>query len=378
MVELMLEDPAHESLGLHRDLIAVEVVAREMDLIGPHDLEVQVGNRQATLLVDELTSGFDDHRVDNRPGALAVTQVVDEQALLHTDLRGGKAHAGSVVHRGDHVMDESHQLCVHLVDLMGMLAQNRVADKANRIGSHATRVASGPRALLPHHPARRPVPAPDHSPRVAAVNAGQYFESEPSSPSRRHTVPLALPDLSLALTTDRGVFARDGVDPGTKLLLLEGPAPATSGDLLDLGCGYGPIALTLARRAPEATVWALDVNRRALELTALNAAACELSNVRAVAGEDVPHDVRFVEIWSNPPIRIGKAALQSLLVTWLDRLAPNGRALLVIHKHLGADSLARWLNDQGYATERLTSRMGYRLIEVHPRPGDATTKEASA
>ncbi len=213
---------------------------------------------------------------------------------------------------------------------------------------------------------------------MATVNAEQYFEAEPSSPSRRHTVPLALPDLTLALTTDRGVFARDGVDPGTKLLLLEGPAPAARGDLLDLGCGYGAIALTLARRIPEATVWALDVNRRALELTTLNAAACELSNVRAVVAEEIPQDVRFVEIWSNPPIRIGKAALLSLLVTWLDRLVPDGRALLVIHKHLGADSLARRLTDLGYGTERLTSRMGYRLIEVRPRSGDATSGGATS
>lgn len=181
---------------------------------------------------------------------------------------------------------------------------------------------------------------------------------------------LALPDLSLTLTTDRGVFAREGIDPGTKLLLLEGPAPAATGDLLDLGCGYGPIALTLAGRSPDATVWALDVNRRARELTSTNAAAHALTNVRAVSAEEVPDEVRFVEIWSNPPIRIGKPALHALIAQWIDRLVPTGRALLVVHKHLGADSLARWLTERGNPTERLRSRMGYRLIEVHPRDPD--------
>ena len=175
---------------------------------------------------------------------------------------------------------------------------------------------------------------------------------------------LTLPDVTLDLTTDRGVFGRAGVDPGTKLLLLEAPAPAASGDLLDLGCGYGPIALTMARRAPEATVWAVDVNRRARELTAANAEAAGLGNVRVAEPDEVPDDVRFATIWSNPPIRIGKVALHELLLRWLSRLAEGGRAVLVVQKHLGGDSLARWLEGEGFPTVRLGSRVGYRLLEV--------------
>jgi 16S rRNA (guanine1207-N2)-methyltransferase len=158
------------------------------------------------------------------------------------------------------------------------------------------------------------------------------------------------------------VFARDGVDPGTKLLLLEAPAPPATGDLLDLGCGYGPIAVALARRSPGATVWAVDVNERARALTVANSAA--LGNVRVAAPEEVPGAIRFETIWSNPPIRIGKAALHELLLAWLPRLAPGGRALLVVQKHLGADSLARWLDERGFPTTRLCSRVGYRLLEV--------------
>lgn len=195
-----------------------------------------------------------------------------------------------------------------------------------------------------------------------------YFDPEPSVPSQPGQVTLVLPDLTLELTTDRGVFARHAVDPGTRFLLLEAPAPPAQGDLVDLGCGYGPIAVALAQRSPGATVWAVDVNRRALALTAANARANSAGNVRPKEPEDVPGDLRFAAIWTNPPVRIGKAALQTLLSQWLERLAPDGRAWLVMHKHLGADSLVRWLVDQGFPTQRLRSRRGYRLLEVHARP----------
>jgi 16S rRNA (guanine1207-N2)-methyltransferase len=198
------------------------------------------------------------------------------------------------------------------------------------------------------------------------VPGGHYFDPEPEVASAPQTVPLVLPDLSVTLTTDRGVFARDAVDPGTKLLLLDGPPPPAGGDLLDLGCGYGPIAVALARRAPAARVWAVDVNRRALDLCAANAAAAGVEVLTALPDE-VPADVRFAGVWSNPPVRIGKAALHELLRTWLDRLAPEGLAALVVHRHLGADSLARWLEAEGWPTTRTGSRMGYRLLEVRPR-----------
>ncbi len=191
-----------------------------------------------------------------------------------------------------------------------------------------------------------------------------YFDADPPVASQPGRVRLVLPDLALDLATDRGVFAREGVDAGTKLLLMESPPPPPEGDLLDLGCGYGAIAVTLGRRSPAARVWGVDVNRRAVALTAANAAAAGAANIRAVGPEGVPAEVSFDGIWSNPPVRIGKAALQALLVRWLDRLSPGGRAWLVVHKHLGADSLARWLDGEGFATERLTSRMGYRLLEV--------------
>ncbi|CAN5289328.1 hypothetical protein BH18ACT4_BH18ACT4_02540 [soil metagenome] len=105
------------------------------------------------------------------------------------------------------------------------------------------------------------------------AGAPHYFEPDPLTRSRPGSTNLTLPDVTLTLATDAAVFSAGAVDAGTKLLLLDGPRPADEpgADLLDLGCGYGPIALTLGRRAPAATVWAVDVNRRALALCAANA-----------------------------------------------------------------------------------------------------------
>ena len=200
------------------------------------------------------------------------------------------------------------------------------------------------------------------------MSDGQYWTDSPGVASRPSEVDLLLPDVDLSLTTDRGVFSADRVDRGTRYLLLEGPdLPTGPVDLLDLGCGYGPIACTLASRRPEARVWAVDVNERARDLCRANAAAAGLANVEVAAPDDVPVDVRLAAIWSNPPIRIGKPALHDLLTRWLDLLTPDGTAHLVVQRHLGADSLARWLDDRGWATERRGSRKGFRLLDVAAR-----------
>lgn len=196
----------------------------------------------------------------------------------------------------------------------------------------------------------------------------QYFAPDPTAASDRMTASLVLPDLSLDLATDRGVFARGRVDPGTKLLLLEGPDP-TAGDrhLVDLGAGYGPIALTLAARNPEAQVWAVEVNERARALCRENAETAGLANVSVVDPDGVPDDVVVDRLWSNPPIRVGKRVLHELLVRWLDRLGQDRSAHLVVQKHLGSDSLQRWLVGRGWPTERRASRAGYRLLDIRTR-----------
>lgn len=197
-----------------------------------------------------------------------------------------------------------------------------------------------------------------------ARQRGHYFDDDPAARSDPRTVRLTLPDRTLDLETDRGTFSPGRVDPGTKLLLTELPAHLP-GPVLDLGCGYGPIACTVAARDPQTEVWAIDVNRRARELCRLNARTLGLE-VRVEDPDEVPAEVRFRRIVSNPPIRIGKAALHRLLTHWLDRLTEDGEAWLVVNRNLGADSLAAWLADQGHGVERVRSRQGYRILRVRP------------
>ncbi|MBO0889891.1 MAG: methyltransferase [Acidothermales bacterium] len=189
-----------------------------------------------------------------------------------------------------------------------------------------------------------------------------YFTAAPSSDAGERTVSLRADGRSYALRTARGVFSADRLDLGTQVLLDRGPRPPASGRLLDLGCGYGPIACVLAIRSPDAEVWAVDVNERARSLTERNAAALGLANVRVAAPDAVPGDLAFAAIYSNPPIHVGKPALHELLHTWLARLEPDGAAYLVVQRNLGADSLHRWLVSEGYACDRLASAKGYRVL----------------
>ena len=192
----------------------------------------------------------------------------------------------------------------------------------------------------------------------------QYFATEPSAPHREGKVRVLLPDLHLELQTDAGVFSPRRLDAGTRLLLDVAPPPPATGNVLDLGCGYGALALVLAARAPDAQVWAVDVNARALALTGANAARAGLPNVSCALPEDPGLPPVFDLIWSNPPVRIGKKALHELLARWLGRLAPGAAAYLVVQRNLGSDSLHRWLAASGWTVERAAARSGYRVLKV--------------
>jgi 16S rRNA G1207 methylase RsmC len=194
-----------------------------------------------------------------------------------------------------------------------------------------------------------------------------YFSrAEPATPEERRVIRVRLEGRDLALTTARGVYSPDRLDPGTAILLADAPDPSPTGNLLDIGCGWGPIAITLALRSPDAQVWGVDVNRRSLDLSRTNAAAAGVDNVTFCEPDQVPDDVRFDTIWSNPPIHVGKAALHGILATWLPRLTEDGVAHLVVQKHLGSDSLQRWVNTQdwGLTCTRLSSSKAFRILEV--------------
>lgn len=199
------------------------------------------------------------------------------------------------------------------------------------------------------------------------VTGDHYFTAEPTTAARPREVEFSVAGRDYTLTSAGGVFSADRLDPGTAVLLRKADLPAgdVTGALLDIGCGFGPITCVLATLAPAATVWAVDVNQRARDLTAANAARVGAAErVRVVAPDDVPADVTFAQIWSNPPIHVGKAELHRLLLRWLPRLAPDGVAWLVIARHLGGDSLHRWLVEQGWQVERQASQKGFRVLRV--------------
>jgi len=188
-----------------------------------------------------------------------------------------------------------------------------------------------------------------------------YFTADPSVPFTRVPVEIDAWGHRLALVTGAGVFAKGRLDVGTAVLLRE-TDPPTSGRVLDLGCGYGVIGLAAA--ASGAQVTAVDVNARAVALANDNAGTLGLTDrFTACAPEEVDDQATYDEIWSNPPIRIGKPALHALLLTWLPRLEPGGRAVMVVGKNLGADSLQRWLGEQGWPTTRLASAKTFRVLE---------------
>jgi len=195
-----------------------------------------------------------------------------------------------------------------------------------------------------------------------------YFEARPEVASKPRSVHLRIGGIELALLTDRGVFGSRAVDLGTLTLLKEAPEPPQKGDILDLGAGYGPIAITLAKKAPEARVWAVDVNQRALELARQNAEANQTPNVEVAEPQNLPEDVQFDAIYSNPPVRVGKKPLHDLLLQWLPRLKPGAHAYLVVQRNLGSDSLAKWLETQDLTVTRLKSKKGYRILDVLAGP----------
>lgn len=199
-----------------------------------------------------------------------------------------------------------------------------------------------------------------------------YFAAEPASEDQRREISVVLDGYPLQVETAPGVFSPAHVDVGT-LVLLDTVGAPPPGHILDLGCGWGPIALTAAIRTPAAHIYAVDVNKRALDLVTRNVARVrarvDIAPIDALVPDAVAPDLVFDALWSNPPIRIGKAELHDLLTRWVPRVKPGGEVWLVVQKNLGADSLATWLaeqcDDAGVAwgtVERVRSSKGFRIL----------------
>ena len=201
----------------------------------------------------------------------------------------------------------------------------------------------------------------------SSAPAEHYFSANPAGEFKTSEVAVTLAGRDFLVETSGGIFSPDHVDAGTEALLRVVDTPPSTGNLLDIGCGWGPIALSLALESPEATVYAVDVNERAIELTGRNAARVGATNVRASRPDEVDAALEFDAIWSNPPIRVGKAELHAIMQTWIPRLTVGGLAWLVIAKHLGADSFEKWLRTEFGAThsvERADTHKGFRVIAV--------------
>jgi 16S rRNA G1207 methylase RsmC len=199
------------------------------------------------------------------------------------------------------------------------------------------------------------------------MSSDHYFSQEPKSNYQAKQIELNVAGEVFKVSTASGTFSPLRLDVGTSVLIDHLELAPRDGNILDLGCGWGPIALNLAKHSPKATIWAVDVNNRSLELTAENAKTVGLSNIKTATPQSVSEDMKFSGIWSNPPIRIGKKELHELLLAWLPRLEKNASAYLVVQKNLGSDSLQKWLSEtliDGYEVSRLTSVKTYRIIKV--------------
>ena len=202
------------------------------------------------------------------------------------------------------------------------------------------------------------------------MSQDHYFTAEPASPAELREREVVLAGTARTVQTAGGIFSPDGIDKGTSVLLKHAPAPPADGTFLDLGCGWGPIALTLALTSPQAIVHAVDVNQRALDLVRRNAMALGC-HVQAMTPQEAPGDTAYDLIWSNPPIRVGKDVLHAMMRGWLPRLAPGGAAWLVVQKNLGADSFLKWLSAEfpDLVVDRPTTSGGFRLIRcARPSP----------
>ena len=198
------------------------------------------------------------------------------------------------------------------------------------------------------------------------ASGDHYFSPTPESETNLRPFTARLAGQPYELVTASGIFSPERVDTGTRVLLEHVPSAPPGGQLLDLGCGWGPLALTLALESPHATVWAVDVNTRALDVLRRNAEKLGLTNINPVTPDDVPEGTEFTAIWSNPPIRVGKNELHSILKRWLPRLEPGSDAWLVVQRNLGSDSLHRWIQATfpDLTTTRAATAKGYRVLRA--------------
>lgn len=195
--------------------------------------------------------------------------------------------------------------------------------------------------------------------------AEQYFTENPTASHDEHHVNYHLNGINLNLTTDAGVFSKNRVDYGSGVLIeqmLDQDLPG--GNILDVGCGYGPIGLFAAKKWPDRQVDMVDVNERAMDLARRNAAANGAGNVNIFASDRYQEVTgQYAMIVTNPPIRAGKAIWSSILSEAKDHLLEGGILLVVIQKKQGAPSAKKLMAAAFGNCEILTRDKGYYILK---------------
>ena len=191
--------------------------------------------------------------------------------------------------------------------------------------------------------------------------AEHYYSQTPSVEHDEKQVVFEVLGQKIKCTTDAGVFSRDGLDMGTRVLLEA--LPPMRGRVLDLGCGWGPVGIVLGKKYPQLQLLLSDVNERAAELARRNLHANGVSNAQVVRGDGYEAvEGRFDAIALNPPIRTGKSVIYALFADARNHLLPDGALYIVIRKQQGAESAEKYLKTLYSSVERLCREKGYWVL----------------
>lgn len=194
-----------------------------------------------------------------------------------------------------------------------------------------------------------------------------YYSQQPEAESNRKSWAFTLRGNSFHFQSDRGVFSKNEVDFGSRLLIETFTIPDQKGDLLDVGCGYGPIGISLAKEFKDLTVDMIDVNERAVELAKVNAEANGVKNVRIIASnlfENVDPSKKYAAVLTNPPIRAGKKVVHEIFEKSFESLLPGGELWIVIQKKQGAPSAIAKLNEMFKEVVTVKKDKGYFIIRA--------------
>ncbi|CAM4483958.1 class I SAM-dependent methyltransferase [Paenibacillus tarimensis] len=196
-----------------------------------------------------------------------------------------------------------------------------------------------------------------------------YYSRTPQTESDRKVYEAVLAGRTFRFVTDTGVFSKTGVDYGSRVLI-DAMEFAADAKVLDVGCGYGPIGLAAAVKAPAGHVTMVDVNERAVQLSTENAALNHIDNVTVVQSDlyEAVTDMRFDVILTNPPIRAGKETVHRIFEEAVSLLVPGGSIWVVIQKKQGAPSAFAKLEMLYASVREITKDKGYRIFRAVKEP----------